>query len=56
MPFALSGLVLGACLGAFVAWRRKGKLADILQYAAVYAILLALVGLVLALVIFRIAG
>lgn len=28
------GFLLGAIWGAFTAWRRKGNLADILQYAA----------------------
>ncbi|MEM8774540.1 MAG: hypothetical protein AAGF53_05870 [Pseudomonadota bacterium] len=30
------GAILGASLGAFTAYRRKGNLADVLQYAFVY--------------------
>lgn len=36
----------GACLGGFTARRRKGDVADIAQYAAGYAILFALAGLI----------
>ncbi len=44
MIVILAALV-GAGLGAFQARRRKGNTADILQYAAVYAIIGALLGL-----------
>ncbi len=53
MPFALSGLFLGALIGAFVAWKRKGRMVDILQYSAAYGILFALIGLICALIAFR---
>ncbi|MGR3501131.1 hypothetical protein [Pseudaestuariivita sp.] len=56
MPLALTGLALGALLGAFVAWRRKGKITDILQYAAGYGIFFALIGMIAAITIFRMAG
>ncbi|WP_165586918.1 hypothetical protein [Pseudaestuariivita atlantica] len=56
MPFALTGLVLGAIWGGLTAYRRKGKLVDILQYAAGFGILFALIGLTLSVTIFRIAS
>jgi hypothetical protein len=39
----LLGLVIGAALGAFIAWRRKGDRMDILHYSAV----LGLIGLII---------
>ena len=48
-----SGTVLGAALGAWQAWRRKGRTADILQYAVVYALIFTLAGLFLTLIIHR---
>ena len=39
----LLGLVIGAALGAFIAWRRKGDRMDILHYTAV----LGLIGLII---------
>ncbi|MFV1877173.1 hypothetical protein [Nioella sp.] len=39
----LLGLVIGAALGAFLAWRRKGNRMDILHYAGV----LGLIGLII---------
>lgn len=53
MPLALTGLVLGALFGGYTAWRRKGNRLDIAQYAAVYAIMFALFGLIIAIVIYR---
>ncbi|WP_168797724.1 hypothetical protein [Aliishimia ponticola] len=47
------GLALGAAIGAFTAWRRKGNLADILQYAASFGIAFGLVFLVLGLILAR---
>jgi len=41
------GLGVGACLGAVIAWQRKGNLLDILQYAAGYGIAFGLVFLML---------
>ena len=41
----IGGLVIGALWGGFSAKRRGGRPADIAQYAAVYAILLGLLGL-----------
>jgi len=39
----LLGLVIGAALGAVIAWRRKGNRMDILHYAGV----LGLIGLII---------
>ncbi len=47
------GAILGAGLGAFTAWRRKGRLADILQYGFVYCVVFALLGLFATLIIHR---
>lgn len=47
------GAVLGALLGAFVAYRRKGRLADILQYAFVFCLIGTLGGLFATLIIHR---
>lgn len=47
------GAILGAGLGAFVAWRRKGRPADILQYALVYCLLFTMIGLFATLIIHR---
>lgn len=45
MIFPLSGLVIGAILGAFSAKRRGGKTLDLLQWAGVLAIIGAIIGL-----------
>lgn len=45
MIFPVSGLILGAIVGAFRARARGGKLQDLLQWGAVYAILFGLIGL-----------
>ena len=50
----LSGLLFGALLGALRARRRQGSSADIAQYAAVHAILFALIGLFVTLALGRI--
>ena len=50
------GAILGAVIGAFTAFRRKGKLADILQYSAVYALIFAIGGLFLTIIIQRSTG
>jgi len=49
----LIGAILGAVTGAFIARRRKGRLADILQYAFVYGMVFGLAGLFLTLIIHR---
>jgi len=52
----ISGFVLGAVIGALVARRRKGNRLDMLQYGAIYAIGLALVGLFVTIAIDRVAS
>jgi len=47
------GAILGALSGALIAKRRKGRLADILQYAFVYMLVFALAGLFATLIIHR---
>lgn len=49
----IGGLVIGAALGIFTARKRNGSLADVLQYGAVYAIVFALLGLIVTLVLDR---
>ena len=51
----LLGAILGAITGALIARRRKGSLADILQYAFVFALMFTLAGLFLTLIIHRMA-
>ena len=45
MIFPLSGLVLGAIIGALRARSRGGKGKDMLQWGAVFAIIFGLIGL-----------
>lgn len=56
MLLASLGAVLGAIVGALVARRRKGTAVDMLQYGAVYAIIFALAGLFLTIMVIRVAG
>ncbi|MEQ9260814.1 MAG: hypothetical protein RIG84_17140 [Roseovarius sp.] len=49
----LIGAIAGALIGGMIARRRKGSLADILQYGFVYAVAFALAGLFLTLIIHR---
>lgn len=51
----LLGAVLGALTGAMLARRRRGKVADVLQYGFVYALIFALLGLFVTLMIHRMA-
>lgn len=51
----LAGLVIGAIIGGLTARRRGGKRLDILQYAAIYAILFMLLGMFASILIDRIA-
>lgn len=48
-----TGLLIGACLGAFLATRRKGATLDILQYAAGYGIFFAILALFLNIILVR---
>ncbi|WP_193082652.1 hypothetical protein [Pseudooceanicola spongiae] len=43
--FIVAGLVLGAIFGGFRARKRGGNTKDIWQYAAVHAMLFAIIGL-----------
>ena len=47
---------IGALVGVFAARRRGGNRKDMAQYAAVFAILFALAGLVLSILYARLAG
>lgn len=51
--FVIGGLALGAIGGGLRARLRGGKVADIVQYAAVYAIIFGLIGLFLTLFLDR---
>lgn len=52
----IAGVVLGAAYGALTARRRGGKGFDMLQYGASFAIALGLLGLLITIVIGRMAG
>lgn len=45
--------LIGAIIGGIMARRRKGRMADILQYATVYAMLFGLIGLFVTILIAR---
>lgn len=49
----IAGAILGGCWGGWLARRRGGKAADIAQYAAVYALIFAIAGLVLTIALER---
>ncbi len=49
------GLALGAAIGAFIAWRRKGNWLDMLQYAAGYGIAFGLLFLVASVLYVRLS-
>ncbi|MGB2200655.1 hypothetical protein [Pseudooceanicola atlanticus] len=51
----IAGALFGAIFGAWRAKSRKGKTADILQYAVVHAMIFALLGLFVTLLIHRAA-
>lgn len=51
----IAALVIGALIGARTAKKRGGALADILQYAAVYAIALGIVGTIVTVLLDRYA-
>ncbi|WP_439156277.1 hypothetical protein [Yoonia sp.] len=53
MIYPLSGLIIGAILGAFRARLRGGKLTDMLQWGAAFAILFAVIGLFILIFIER---
>ncbi len=45
MIYPLAGLLIGILFGAFRAKRRGGKTFDLLQWAAVFGMIFALIGL-----------
>lgn len=49
----LLGALLGALTGGTIAKRRGGKKPDILQYAVIYAMIFAILGLFITLIIHR---
>lgn len=53
--FVLLGTLLGAIIGGTIAKRRKGKPLDILQYAVIYAMIFAVIGLFITILVHRIA-
>ncbi|MBR2656761.1 hypothetical protein [Yoonia sp.] len=53
MIYPLSGLLFGAVLGAWRAKSRGGKLFDMLQWAAVFAIIFGILGMFLLIIIER---
>jgi hypothetical protein len=52
----IAGLLIGAAFGWLRAARRGGVRLDRLQYAAVHAIIFAVIGLILTIAIHRMAG
>lgn len=55
MIFPLAGLLLGAVVGLLSARRKGGKLLDLAQWAAVYGVIFALIGLFILVFIERAA-
>ncbi|WP_322892604.1 MULTISPECIES: hypothetical protein [unclassified Yoonia] len=53
MIYPLAGLLFGAALGAWRAKSRGGKVPDMLQWAAAFAILFGILGLFLLIAIER---
>lgn len=53
MIFPLSGMVLGAVLGAWRAKSRGGKRLDMVQWGAVFAIIFGLIGLFVLIILQR---
>ncbi|MEO3414033.1 hypothetical protein AAFO92_05175 [Roseovarius sp. CAU 1744] len=51
----LLGAILGTITGAVIAWRRKGRPADIAQYAFVYFLIFTMASLFVTLLIHRAA-
>jgi len=50
MMLSLIAFFIGAAIGALTAWRRGGNRLDILQYAAVFGVIFALVAVLGAVV------
>lgn len=55
MIYPLGGLLIGALLGALMAKRKGGKALDLLQWAAVMALILGIIGLFIAIFMTRAA-
>jgi hypothetical protein len=53
MIYPLAGLLLGAIIGAVRARGRGGKVADMVQWAIVHALILGLAGLFAAIILTR---
>lgn len=53
--FVVVGALLGALTGALIAHRRKGRWLDILQYAVVYTMVFAVLGLFATIIVHRLA-
>ncbi len=54
MIFPLVGMLLGALLGVYRAKSRGGKLFDLMQWGAVFAILFGLIGVFVLIIVDRI--
>lgn len=53
MIYPLGGLVFGSLLGAIQAKRRGGKPADMVQWAAVFAMIFGVIGMFVAVILTR---
>ena len=53
MIYPIGGLVVGAILGALAARRRGGKIADLAQWGAVWALILGFLGLMILIALDR---
>lgn len=53
MIYPLSGLFIGAVLGAYRAKTKGGKTADMAQWAAVFAMIFGVIGMFIAVIITR---
>jgi len=49
----LLGAILGACIGLWVAYKRKGSKADLLHYGFIYCMMFAVIGLFASLILQR---
>ena len=56
MLLPIAGLILGALAGALAAKRRGGKTADIVQWAAVWAIAFGALGVFFTVIAVRLLG
>ncbi|MGR3711718.1 MAG: hypothetical protein ACU0A6_01155 [Shimia sp.] len=51
--FVIFGALIGALSGGYIAKKRGGKRLDILQYVVIYAMIFAMLGLFVTLIIHR---